>query len=484
MLLLVVLVPLTPAVAAAITGWRPWLGWLSVVTSGLLVVGGGLLAAHVLNEGPMTFGTLLRADALSAFMVILIGSVATLASWFSIAYLATELAHEHTTAHGARLYAVLVNVFIAAMVFAVLAANIGVMWVAIEGTTIATAFLVGHRRTRHSLEASWKYVILGSVGIVLAFLGTVLVAYAAAHTHSGVEPSLAWTSLVEVGHRLDPGVMRLAVVLLFLGYGTKVGLAPMHTWLPDAHSQAPAPVSALMSGALLSVAFYAILRVKVIADLALGPEFVRVLLVVAGLLSIMVATSLIIGQRDYKRLLAYSSIEHMGIIALAAAIGTPLAMSAALLHMLGHGIGKTVAFLSSGEIALTDGTTTIGGVHGLIARRPLIGVSFGLAVLGLLGLPPFALFPTELAITRAGFDQGLGWVMAIAAALLLVLFGAVLHHAKQMLLGPSAEREHRVVTRTGFAGPLILGLVTFAALGISIWPIDQLLNHAARIVTG
>ena len=197
----------------------------------------------------------------------------------------------------------------------------------------------------------------------------------------------------------------------------------------------------------------------------------------------MVATSLIVGQRDYKRLLAYSSIEHMGIIALAAAIGTPLAMSAALLHMLGHGLGKSVAFLSSGEIALTDGTTTIGGIHGLIARRPLIGVPFGFALLGLLGLPPFALFPTELAITRAAFDQGLGWVMAVAAALLLVLFGAVLMHAKQMLLGPSAERDHRVVTRAGFTGPLILGLVAFAALGISIWPIDQLLHHAARIVT-
>lgn len=482
MLLYLVLIPLIPAVAAAIGGWRPWVGWISVVTSGLLVVGGGLLAARVLDNGPMAFGTLLRADALSAFMVILIGSVAVLASWFSISYLDAELAHEHTTAQSARLYGILVNVFVATMVFAVLAANIGVMWVAIEGTTIATAFLVGHRRTRHSLEASWKYVILGSVGIVLAFLGTVLVAYAAAHTHTGLEPSLSWTSLVEIGRRLDPGVMRVAVVLLFLGYGTKAGLAPMHTWLPDAHSQSPAPVSALMSGALLSVAFYAILRIKVIADLALGPDFARALLVIAGLLSLLVATSLIIAQRDYKRLLAYSSIEHMGIIALAAAIGTPLAMSAALLHMLGHGIGKSVAFLGSGEIALTDGTTTIRGVRGLIARRPFIGVPFGLALLGLLGLPPFALFATEIAITRAGFAQGLGWVMAIAAVLLLVVFGAVLVHVKQMLLGSSDEHVRGVVTGNAFAGPLILGLAMFTALGISIWPIEQLLHAAARIL--
>jgi len=480
MLLLLVLVPLIPAMAAAISGWRPWVGWMSVVTSGLLVVGGGLLAARVLDDDSMTFGTLLRSDALSAFMVILIGSVAVLASWFSISYLDAELAHQHTTARGAHLYGILVNVFIATMVFAVLADNIGVMWVAIEGTTIATAFLVGHRRTRHSLEASWKYVILGSVGIVLAFLGTVLVAYAATNIGGGTEPSLSWTSLVEIARRLDPGVMRVAVVLLFLGYGTKVGLAPMHTWLPDAHSQSPAPVSALMSGALLSVAFYAILRVKVVADLALGPAFSRVLLVVAGLLSLLVATSLIITQRDYKRLLAYSSIEHMGIVALAAAIGTPLAVSAALLHMLGHGIGKSVVFLGSGEIALADGTTTISGVNGLISRRPLIGVPFGLGLLGLLGLPPFALFPTELAITRAGFAEGLGWVMAVAGMLLLVVFGAVLVHGKQMLLGASDQGARGGETGRAFAGPLILGLVAFAALGISIWPIQHLLHEAAR----
>jgi hydrogenase-4 component F len=482
MLLILVLLPLIPAVAAGLWGWRPWIGWLGVGTSGILVVAGGFLAARVANDGPQRFETLLRADALSVFMVILIGSVALLASWFSVPYLETELTHRLNTRGQATLYAILINVFIATLVFAVLADNIGVMWVAIEGTTIASAFLVGHRRTQHSLEASWKYVILGSVGIVLAFLGTVLVAYAAAHTHSGAEPSLSWSSLVAVGHRLDPAVMRVAVVLLFLGYGTKAGLAPMHTWLPDAYNQAPAPISALSSGALLPVAFYAIFRVRVLANLSVGPDFPRVLLIVAGLLSLAVATSLIIAQRDYMRLLAYSSIEHMGIVALAAAIGTPLALSAALLHLLGHGIGKSVAFFGSGEIALSEGSTRIGDVHGLATRRPVIGVPFGLALLGLLGLPPFVLFATEIAITREGFAVGLGWVMAIAALLLLVVFGAVLVHAKQMLLGAPDGTAHGVVTGRAFAGPLILGLAMFAALGISIWPIEQLLHASARIL--
>ena len=216
---------------------RAWVGWASTAAAVLLTAGAAVLAGVVLADGPVTFGDgLLRADALSAFMAILIGSVAVLASWFGVPYLRNELAAGHTTASGARLYGVLVNVFVATMVLAVLAESIGVMWVAIEGTTIATAFLVGHRRNRASLEASWKYVMIGSVGIVLAFLGTILVAYAARHLHSGGDPGLSWPSLVVAARHLDPAVMRIAVVLLFLGYGTKVGLAPMHTWLPDAHS--------------------------------------------------------------------------------------------------------------------------------------------------------------------------------------------------------------------------------------------------------
>jgi len=481
MLLLLVLLPVVPAAAAAIFGWRRWVGWLGVAASGLVVVGGGALAVHVLDDGPATFESLLRADALSAFMVIIVGSVAVLASWFSVPYLETELVNDLNSHRRATVYAFLINLFIATLVLAVLADNIGVMWVAIEGTTIASAFLVGHRRTRNSLEASWKYVILGSVGIVLAFLGTVLVAYAAANTAGGgAEPSLSWTALTEIAPRLDPDVMRVAVVLLFLGYGTKAGLAPMHTWLPDAYNQAPAPISALSSGALLPVAFYAIFRMRVIADLSIGPDFARVLLIVAGLLSLAVAASLLIAQRDYMRLLAYSSIEHMGIVALAAAIGTPIAMSAALLHLFAHGIGKSVAFFGSGEIALSDDSTRIADVRGLATRRPAIAVPFGLALLGLLGLPPFALFATEIAITRAGFSEGLGWIMAIAAILVLVIFGSVLLHAKQMLLGTPDEGVRGVETGKGFAGPLILGLAAFAALGISIWPIQHLLHEAAR----
>jgi hydrogenase-4 component F len=262
----------------------------------------------------------------------------------------------------------------------------------------------------------------------------------------------------------------------------------MHTWLPDAHGQAPAPVSALMSGVLLSVAFYAVLRFKVIADAALGPGHVRGLLVAAGLLSLAVSASLLIAQRDYKRLLAYSSVEHMGLVALGAAVGTRLAVTAALLHVLGHGLGKAVVFCSSGEILLAEGTTEIAGVSGLLARRPFVGATFGLGLLALLGLPPFSLFASELAIARAGIAEGLGWAVAVALVLLLVIFGAVAGHARHMLLGGAAgsgPREATVdATVPAAKVPLVAGLAAAALLGVSIWPVERLLRAAAAVVTG
>ncbi len=243
-----------------------------VGTNGAALGLGIWAAVRVVRTGPLTgAGGVLRADALSAFMVVVIGAIALLASWIGIRTVALELANGQSTQRRATTYGVLVQAFVAAMLLAVLAANVGVLWVAIEATTIVTTFLVGHRRTKGALEASWKYIVICSVGIALAFLGTVLVYLAALHAGGHSADALDWTSLMAHARHLDPSVMRLAFALLVLGYGTKVGLAPMHSWLPDAHSQAPAPISALMSGVLLTVAFYAILRFKAVVDLAVGP---------------------------------------------------------------------------------------------------------------------------------------------------------------------------------------------------------------------
>lgn len=488
-LVLLLLLPVVAAALVAVARWRASVAWVCVAADGAILALGVALSVRVVRGGAVVgLGGILRADALSAFMVVVIGCITVLASWLGVRTVAVELATGRSTVRHATLYGVLVQAFVATMLLAVLAANVAVLWMAIEGTTIVTTFLVGHRRTRGSLEASWKYIVICSVGIALAFLGTVLVYLTAVHGGAPSAHALDWTSLVAEAPRLSPGVVRLGFALLVLGYGTKVGLAPMHSWLPDAHSQAPAPVSALMSGVLLTVAFYAILRFKTVVDAAVGPGFSRMLLVAVALLSLVLAASLLIAQRDYKRMLAYHSIEHMGLIALGAAAGIPLAIAAVLLHILGHGLAKGVLFLASGEIMHEEGTSEIDGVRALLARRPALGGIFGTGFVALLGLPPFSLFTSELVMLRAEFEVGLGWAALVGAVAMAVIFAAVVGHARHMLLGAPDDGEAPVPSTSPsrspqtVTGPLIGGLVLCAFIGVSAWPLAPLLHAAAHVV--
>jgi len=438
LLLSPILVPLLGALLYWSVGWRAGTRWVATSSAVLVLAAAVAIAAGVTADGPLTGAGLLRADALSAYLLIVIGCVAVVATVATPAYLATELVAGRLDRAACARYSVLVQAFLAVMALAVLAANLGVLWVAIEATTVVTAFLVGQRRTRTAVEAAWKYVVISSTGIALALLGTFLLNYASLHTVSLFHPDpagLDWVGLVGAAPALDPGVTRIAVVLLVIGFGTKAGLAPLHSWLPDAHSQAPAPVSALMSGVLISVAFYAVLRVKVIADAALGADFTRALLLVVSLASLTIAASLILGQRDYKRMLAYSSIENMGLLALGAAIGSRLAIAAVLLHVLGHGLAKSTLFLGAGRMLQLTGSSRIDGVRSLTGRAPVLAGCFGLGILAVIGFPPFSLFASEFGIARAGFAGGLGWATAAALLLALVTAGALMVHTGRMLLG-------------------------------------------------
>jgi hydrogenase-4 component F len=478
-------VPLAACAIAGLVPWRPWVGWMTAsADAGVLALGVALVIATDHRRPIGALDGALRADALSSFMVVVIGAIALLSTVQAIRYLDSETTRGRSSARHASLFTVLVQVFVTCMLAAVLSANLGGLWVAIEATTIATTFLVGHRRTDGALEASWKYVLICSVGIALAFLGTAFVYFAALHVpgHATGASTLDWTSLMAASHHLDPTVMRLAMALIVLGYGTKVGLAPMHSWLPDAHSQAPAPVSALMSGVLLTVAFYALLRFEAIADGSLGPQYVRTLLVIVGLTSLLVAASLLLTQRDYKRMLAYHSIEHMGLIALGAAAGTTLAIAAVLLHILGHGLAKAVLFLASGEILLAEGTSEIEKVPALLSRRPVLGGIFGFGLVALLGLPPFSLFVSELNMIRAELDVGLGWAAGISLLLMAVIFAAVMAHGRHLLLGGSAGSGSAAATPRIVAVPLIGGLAACAIFGLSAWPLQSVLYAAARVV--
>lgn len=480
---LILLFPFLTGVLALTAPWGRWIGrTMSASAFGVLTMGIAL-SVHTSSHHALTaLHGVLRADALSSFMVVVIGVVSLLAALQTTRTMSHEI-ESGTTMRHARYYAVLFQVFVTCMLAAVLAANLGILWIAIEATTISTTFLVNHRRSEKSFEAAWKYVILCSIGIALAFLGTVLVYFAALHAGGGAHSvaTLDWTSLMSIAHRLNPGVLRLALALLVLGYGTKVGLAPMHSWLPDAHGQAPAPISALMSGVLLTVAFYALLRFKAIADIALGVTFPRYLFIVVGLASLLVASALLIAQRDYKRMLAYSSVEHMGLLALGAAAGSPLAIAAVLLHILGHGMTKSVLFLASGEIHHSEGTTEITKVTALIARTPVLGGVFGFAILALLGFPPFSLFVSEVNMARAEVDAGLWWVVLITLGCLGVIFASMATHARSMLLGDGDATPSRDTPRS-VAVPLIGALVVCAVIGVSSWPLLSLLHAAAGVV--
>ncbi|OBI53949.1 proton-conducting transporter membrane subunit [Mycobacterium sp. E796] len=482
LLLTAILAPVGASVVTLIAGWRRATATL-IALSAITVLGcGAALGFRVGSVTQLALGGLLRVDALTVTMLIVIGIVAALATWASIGYLDTELAHGHTDARGARIYGALTSAFLAAMVVAVCANNIGVIWIAVEATTVITAFLVGHRRTRGALEATWKYVVICSVGIAVAFLGTVLLYYAAEHAGAPAAAALNLDVLVAHAGTLNPHIARLAGGLLLIGYGAKVGLFPFHTWLADAHSQAPAPVSALMSGVLLSVAFSVLIRLKPIIDAATGPTFMRSWLLVIGLATLVVAALMLTVTPDLKRMLAYSSMENMGLIAIAAAAGTTLAIAALLLHVLAHGIGKTVLFLASGQLQAAHRSTAIADMSAVLRRSRLVGVALAVGVVVLLGLPPFAMFASELAIVRSLADARLTWAIGAGLLLVAIAFAALARNFGRVLLGDSRADAPEIKVPRTVAAALVIGVAASAVLGVTAGPLTGLFTTAASEV--
>jgi len=479
LLLAAILTPIAASIATVVGGWRRVTATL-ILLSAVTVLGCGVALGFRIGSGTrFALGGLLRVDALTVTMLIVIGVVATLATWAGIGYLDAELAHDHTDLRGARAYGALIAAFLAAMVVAVCANNIGVIWVAIEATTVITAFLVGHRRTRGALEATWKYVVICSVGIAVAFLGTVLLYYAAEHAGAPAAAALNLDVLAAHAGGLDPDISRLAGGLLLIGYGAKVGLFPFHTWLADAHSQAPAPVSALMSGVLLSVAFSVLIRIKPIIDTAAGSTFVRAWLLVIGLATLVVAALMLTVTPDIKRMLAYSSMENMGLIAIAAAAGTTLAIAGLLLHVLAHGIGKTVLFLASGQLQVAHNSTAIADISAVLRRSRLIGVSLAVGVIVLLGLPPFAMFASELAIVRSLADARLTWALGAGLLLVAVAFAALARNSGRILLGGGRAGTPEIAVPRTVAAALVVGVAASIVLGVTAGPLTDLFTAAA-----
>jgi len=327
------------------------------------------------------------------------------------------------------------------MNLALVANNIGLMWVAIELATLTTVLMVGIYRTPESIEAAWKYFILGSVGVALALFGTILVYMAARPVVGEGVQGMLWTTLIDHAPAFEPQLLNLAFVLLLLGYGTKVGLAPLHAWLPDAHAEGPTPISAVLSGLLLNVALYAVLRFKLLLDanaraIAPGP-----LMVTLGLVSVVFAAFMLYGRRDVKRMFAYSSIEHMGVIVFAFGVGGPLANFAALLHMTMHSLTKSAIFYTVGQIAQVKGTQQMADIRGLTVTHPLLGWSLVFGVFAIVGLPPMGVFMSEFLIVSSTFERA-PWLALPLAFGLLIALGALILRLQGMAFGaPTGSTE-------------------------------------------
>ncbi len=407
-------------------------------------------------------------DALSGYIMALVIFLSLASAVYSIGYLEHEFEAGLMNLRGVRMYYGLLHLFIFTMLMVTMANNQAVMWIGIEATTIVSALLIGlgfHKRPL-AVEAAWKYIILCTVGITFALLGT-FIAYYASTTVIGTEGALNWTALRDVAGRLNPETMKLAFIFVLVGYGTKAGLAPIHNWLPDAHSQAPSPISALLSGILLNTAFYGIMRFVSIVEPSTGSAFTGNLLMLFGLISVGISSIFILVQDNFKRLLAYSSIEHMGIISLGVGIGGPVGMYGALLHILNHALSKPLMFFASGKIQSRFGTTNIANVNGVLSSMPLLGTLTLIGALSLSGTPPFNIFVSEFTVLKAGVDRGLWPVVAVFLLFVVTVFYGVLSGVGKMLFGTPAEAG--VVHVHGrFSAGNILGNVVMIVMALSV----------------
>jgi hydrogenase-4 component F len=415
----VLLVPAVAAVLfAAMPGYR--------VTARLNVVAALLtfsIAASLFVIEPKS-GPYLLVDDLNKVFIVLTTFVAFTTSVFSASYIGHEIEIGRLTPTFVRFYHAMYQTLMFAMNLALVANNIGLMWVAIEMATLTTVLMVGIYRTHEALEAAWKYFILGSVGIALALFGTILVYMAARPVVGEGLDAMVWTVLVTQAAKFDPALLNVAFVFLLLGYGTKVGLAPLHAWLPDAHAEGPTPISAVLSGLLLNVALYALLRFKML--LALNPAAIAPgpLMVTMGLISCVFAAFMLYRRRDIKRMFAYSSIEHMGIIVFAFGMGGALANFAGLLHMTMHSLTKSAIFFAVGHIAQVKGTQKIADMGGLTVTNPVLGWGLVLGVVAIAGLPPLGIFMSEFLVVSSTFARE-PWLATILVFGILVALGGL-----------------------------------------------------------
>jgi hydrogenase-4 component F len=481
---------LTLPLAAALICLRAPLAAAPAVTAVSGAASFGLVVALVpaAAHRDLEYLSFLRVDALAVVFLLATGFLYGVVAVYSVGYLTAGPDREHSARFSRRLWAGL-NLFAWAMLAAPMMSNLALLWVAIEVTTVVSALLVAIEDTDGAAEAAWKYVLLASAGLGLALLATIFAYYAGAHV-LGQSYDLGFTQLLAVARRLPHTAVQVMFVLAVLGFGTKMGLAPVHTWLPDAHSEAPTPVSALLSGSLLAVSFYAILRFYQVAQAALGPLFPRNVLLVFGAASLLLAMLYLFGQRDIKRLLAYSSVEHMGILAIGVGFGVPAALAGVLLHVLAHAAAKGNAFMGAGVLVRKLGTKRMTGIRGGLDLLPWSGPLFLLAILALGAMPPFGLFRSEFEIVAGGLGSGSYVAAAILIVGVTIAFFGLAASVTPMLMLPATQRGTRPAPGRGEPSAWMVVPVAAGAL-VLLWlgvhppaELTELFSRAVVLLSG
>jgi len=466
--------------------WQAWFGGaersaeVNVAISLGTFAAGVVLTARVVADGPMlVWDEWFFIDPFNVFLVALTSFVGFTTSLFSRPYMRIEHHHKRINTARLRLYHSMFQLFMFTMLLALLTNNMGILWVAMEAATLTTVLLVSLYRTPASLEAAWKYFILCGVGIAQALFGTILLYFAAEKLLGHGGTALLWTHLDAVKGQLEPTVLTLAFIFLLVGYGTKVGLAPLHNWLPDAHAEGPTPVSAVLSGLLLNVALYAVIRCKVLVDGAVKTALAGQLLMGFGLLSVVLAAFFLWRQKDIKRLFAYSSIEHMGIMTFAFGMGGPVANFAALLHMTVHSLTKSAIFFSVGHAAQKAGTQVMDDIRGLLTLSPTVGWGLMLGTLAILGMPPFGVFASEFLVLTTAMKQQ-PWATPVLLLALGVAFAAIFTRVQQMVFGEATLKR---LPESPALVPVFAHLAIVLMLGLYIPPyLAQWFKQAARLI--
>ncbi len=489
------IVPLAASILAILFRKRSVMELVNLTAFAILLGLAAALGILVLRRGPVSlWNGFFYADALSALVVLLTSFVALVCSVYAVGYFrhderngifrAMEEPQTPLATPKLRQYYSLTPLFVFSMILVALANNLGILWVAVEGTTLASVFLVMFYGRETSLEAAWKYAIIGGVGLSMALFGTLLTYYSA-HQALGTDTlgGLNWSVLVGNAARFDKPTMRLAFILILLGYGTKAGIAPMHTWKPDAYSEAPIPGAAMLATAVLNCALYALLRFYILSSKCLGPQFASHLLILFGLLSMGVAVPFILVQKNFRRMLAYSSIDHSGIMVLALGLGGPLGVLGMLLHMTFHSITKPLLFFCAGNVQQHVKTDLFREAKGgLIYSMPLTGAAFLMVTLAVSGAPPFSLFLSEFTILRAGFSKGHFALVILFTTLLVAIFSGVLIHIANLVLGPDPGLPRAEDCRWKKSTVVGLGLVIIV---MGFWipaPLFKLVQGAVDIV--